>query len=224
MGSHHARTPRARHRARSPAGRWHGGVLLGLVTVGLVAAVAVPALVGSSNDAGEAADGGDDRSTPCRTQVAAAGVLVSAIRTGIAHLEVHLGARGDWAVGDLETDETASQYQSTRSAGPEDLARHDDARRAYDETVGRDPQACSGRTTGCARRLSALADSIEAGRAGLEVWDQRLARLAATDESAGERDPALAQERWEATRAELPRVLADWYAAESALEQAPRCA
>lgn len=222
MGSHHARRPSASHRARTRAVRRPGGVLVGLVAVGLVAAVTVPALLGSSRDAGEAAGGADGGATPCRSQVAAAGVLVSALRTGVAHLEVHLGARDDWASGDLEVDETTSHYQSTRTAGPEDLVRYHDAQRAYDDVVAGAPRACAERAPACARRLRALAASIEAGRPGMELWDERLGDLAALDGSAD--DPDRAQELWEATRARLPQVLTEWHAAESALERAPRCA
>lgn len=192
---------------------------------------AVSALVGSSNGADEtdqdsaaqtAATGSDAVATTCRTRVAAAGVLVSAARTGIAHLEVHVGARGDLAVGDLAEDRESPRYQATELAGSDDLARYADAQQAYDDVVADAPQACPARQSDCARRLRALTASIEAGAPGMALWEERTADLA--DETSGVVDADRAQELWDEVRAAVPPTLADWRDTERALERAPECA
>ena len=110
----------------------------------------------------------DDGARACRDQVAAAGVLVSAARTGIAHLETQVGAHQAWAAGDLDEESRDAQLRSTTLAGPDDLERYADAERDYDDLLDESGDSCTNRSGSCPGRMQALRESMEAATAAMD--------------------------------------------------------
>ncbi len=239
MGSRKAsrtHTP-AGHRA---PGRRSGGRLLagaaafGVLTVAVVAALvrgtvadspdqanqASESLVGTPEaSASDAATGG---ARACRDQVAAAGVLVSAARTGIAHLETQVGAHQAWAAGDLDEESRDAQLRSTTLAGPDDLERYADAERDYEDLLDGSGDSCTNRSGSCPGRMQALRESMEAATDAMDLWEERLGQLADVEEGALDQDSA--DDLWSAVRVDLPGSTSRWRAAERGLERAPTCA
>ena len=210
-----------------------GAVAFGVLTIALVAAVR--GTVGDSPDqANQASESlaGSPQASPaggarsgaraCRDQVAAAGVLVSAARTGIAHLETQVGAYQAWAAGDLDEESRDARLRSTTLAGPDDLERYADAEREYADLLDESGDSCTNRSGSCPGRMQALRESMEAATEAMDVWDERLGQLADVEE--GTLDEGSADELWSAIRADLPQATRDWDAAERGLERAPSCA
>lgn len=225
MGSRKAsrRHTAAGHRAagrRSGARLLAGAAAFGVLTVAVVTAV-VRGTVGDSPDqASQASETlGDARA--CRDQVAAAGVLVSAARTGIAHLETQVGAHQAWAAGDLDEESRDAQLRSTTLAGPDDLERYADARRDYDDLLAESGDSCTNRSGPCPGRMQALRESMDASTATVDVWEERLGQLADVEE--GSLDEDAADDLWSGIRVDLPETVRDWKAAERGLERAPSC-
>ena len=164
----------------------------------------------------------------CRDQVAAAGVLVSAARTAIAHLETQVGAHQAWAAGDLDEESRDARLRSTTLAGPDDLARHADADRAFGDLLDASGDSCAdhgqpGRQppSSCAGRMQALRESMSAATEAVDRWEERLDQLAEVE--AGTLDEASAADLWDTTRADLPQTTSAWNAAERELDRAPSC-
>ena len=157
----------------------------------------------------------------CRAQEAAAGVLVSAARTGIAHLKVHVGAHEAWRAGDLDEQTKDARYRATRLAGPGDLRRYADAEAAYQDAADTADDACARTARRCARRLRALEGSMAAAEPAMAHWEEHLANMA--DFAAGKFDADRANTLWDRTRVGLAGATRAWGASERTLERAPRC-
>ncbi len=174
-----------------------------------------------SGEAAQAADGGttssDGDEAACAAQVRAADEVVAAARQGIGHLETHIGAHQDWALGRIDEEEKKAVYLESKLAGPADIEEWDRAVEAYEAERG----GCRGVDNECADRMGALGRTIGAARMGMRHWDDHLGNMASFAE--GRFDALEAQGRWDATIAEMPAMVAPFDDAMSRLKTAPVC-
>ena len=169
-------------------------------------------------DSTESAEPGADESSACSAQLAGADQVVAAARQGIENLDKHVGAHQAWVEGRYSEEQKGAVYKATRLAGPGDVKRFTAAQSSYAEV---ETGACAAQAGDCIEREAALKASLEAGEAGMSVWEEHLTNMA--NFAAGKFDSERAQALWDQTRAEVPAVMSSWNKAEQALRRAPSC-
>ena len=155
----------------------------------------------------------------CSAQLAGAEQVVAAARQGIDNLAKHVGAHQAWVEGRFTEEQKGAVYKATRLAGPGDVKRFAAARSSQADAGS---NACAAVTGACSKRDAALKTSLQAGEAGMSVWEQHLTNMA--DFAAGKFDSERAQALWDETQAQVPALMGSWNKAEQALRRAPDCA